>query len=125
MSSWWWGGTPKTGKGVPRVYSDSADATAGQNILKLTLPKSGKITKVELDAQATTEYFKLVDCYVNSPKGGHTMRLASGQLLPHYDARLTENVEVNVQPQSEVTAVFYGITAGVKLWLQIAILEDE
>ena len=121
---WWWG-APKTGKGVPRVYSDSADATAGNNTLSLMLPKRGRITRVELDAQATTEYFKFADCIVNSPKGGHTMRLCDGQLLPRRDARLTEHVDVSVEAQSEVTATFYGITAGTVLWVQIAILEDE
>jgi hypothetical protein len=123
--SWWWMGAPKTGKGVPRIYSTHKDATAGANTMTLTLPNRGVITRVELAANNVSEAFKLAESHVYSPRGGNTIRLAHGQLLPEEDARLAENMNVHVDKQSEVGCTFYGMTAAVKLWLQIAILEDE
>lgn len=115
----------KVVKKNPRFYSKSEIATAGNNTLKFALPKSGKITKVDIHAQATTEYFKLVDCYVESPRGGSAVRLVNGHLLPSVDASLYEILSLKIQDQSQVTAIFYDMTAGVRLWVQVAIEEDD
>jgi hypothetical protein len=86
---------------------------------------AGRITRCELNAAATTEFFKYADAFVQSPfQGGHTMRLASGQLLPMRDARLIAHTDVAIQPNSRATAAFYGITSGTAIWLQIAIVEE-
>ena len=122
--SWWWG-APKTGKGVPRIYSAHKDATAGANTMTLTLPNRGVITRVELAADDISEAFKLVESHVYSPRGGNTMRLAHGQLLPEQDARLVENMNVPVDKQSDVGCTFYDMTAAVAIWLQVSVLEEE
>jgi len=112
--------------GQSRVYQGNKDATAGapDNII-IPLSIKGRITRVELDAAAVTEYFKYVDCYVRSPEpSGYAIRLASGQLLPMRDARLIEHCDVSVQPQSQITASFYGITAGTRIFVTVNVVEE-
>ena len=110
-----------------KIYFARMDATgATPDTITLTLPLAGRITRVELDASAVTEYFKYADCYVQSPKGqeGATMRLASGQLLPARDARLVEHCDVSIKDVSEVKAAFYGITSGTQIWVVVSIVEE-
>jgi len=102
------------------------DAT-GATPARLTLPLSAcRITRVELDAAAVTEYFKYAEALCRAPIGseGSNIRLASGQLLPMRDARLVEHCDVAVKDNSEVIGSFYGITAGTQLWLIVSIVEE-
>ena len=122
--SWW--GLPTREVGKARLYSEKKIASAGTNTFYMKLAKAGFIKRVALHAGADTEYFKLADASMEMPEGGHTMRLAHGQLLPNYeDARVVENMDMPIQAHSKIRARFYGMTAGVTIWLQVAILEVE
>ena len=119
---------PARAMGQSRTYQGNSIATGGtpDNItIPLSIP--GRITRVELDASTPnyTEYFKFVDCYVRSPDPtGYAIRLASGQLLPMRDARLIEHCDVSVQPQSLITASFYEVTAGTRIFVTVNIVEE-
>lgn len=111
--------------GNARIYQAHMDATAATpDNLTIPLPMAGKITRVELDAAATTEFFRYADCYVRSPEsGGFAIRLASGQLLPMRDARLIRDCDVNIQANSKLTASFYGVTAGTQIYVTVNVVE--
>ena len=104
------------------------DLATGATPDSLTLPISlaSRITRIELDASAVTEFFKYADAYVQSPAGeeGSTIRLASGQLLPQRDARLVQHCDVAVKDNSEIRAAFYGITSGTQLWCVVTVVEE-
>lgn len=116
----------KPARGKARIYQANMDATgATPDKLTIPLPMAGKITRVELDAEGQADFFRFVDCYVRSPQsGGYAIRLARGQLLPKRSGSLEEHCDVNIQANSQLTANFYGITAGVQIYVTVNIVEE-
>jgi len=120
-----WPSAPRPTAKKARTYQASMTATgATPDIIELPLPRAGKITRVEVDAAAVTEFFKFVDAWVRSPHGGFVIRVASGQLLPQRDARLVKHQETHIQDNSILKAHFYGVTAGTRIFIIVNIVED-
>jgi len=120
-----WPSAPRPAAKKARTYQANMLATAAApDTINLPLPRAGKITRVEVDAAAVTEYFKYVDAWVRSPLGGFVIRVASGQLLPQRDARLVEHQETHIQANSILKANFYTITAGTRIYVTVNIVEE-